>query len=51
MRVDIEANLKSYRRGIAIGYCVGYVDNEVAVSADFLIGIPDILNEFKPKTK
>ena len=48
MRVDIEANLKSYRRGIAIGSAVGYVDGEVAVSADFLIGIPDVLNQYKP---
>ena len=49
MRVDIEAELKSYRRGIAIGSAVGYVDGETAVSADFMIGIPDVLNTFKPK--
>ena len=49
MRVDIEANLKSYRRGLAIGSAVGYVDGEEAVSAEFLIGIPDVLNQFKPK--
>jgi 3-hydroxyacyl-[acyl-carrier-protein] dehydratase len=49
MRVDIEATLKSYRRGIAIGSAVGYVDGAVAVSADFMIAIPDVLNQFKPK--
>lgn len=49
MRVNIEANLKSYRRGLAIGSAVGYVDGEEAVSAEFLIGIPDVLNQFKPK--
>ena len=49
MRVDIEATLKSYRRGMAIGSAVGYVDGEVAVSADYVIGIPDIINQFKPK--
>lgn len=49
MRVDIVADLKSYRRGIAIGSAVGYVDGETAVSADFMIGIPDVLNEFKPR--
>jgi 3-hydroxyacyl-[acyl-carrier-protein] dehydratase len=49
MRVDIEATLKSYRRGIAIGSSIGYVDGEVAVSADFMIAIPDVLNQFKPK--
>lgn len=51
MRVDIEATLKSYRRGMAIGSAVGYVDGEVAVSADYVIGIPDVLNQFKPKAK
>ncbi len=50
MRVDIVATLKSYRRGIAIGSSVGYVDGEVACLADFMIGIPDILNGFKPKS-
>ena len=50
MRVDIVADLKSYRRGIAIGSAVGYVAGEIAVSADFMIGIPDVLNEFKPRT-
>jgi 3-hydroxyacyl-[acyl-carrier-protein] dehydratase len=49
MRVDIEAKLKSYRRGIAIGTSTGYVDGELAVSSDFMVAIPDVLNQFKPK--
>ena len=49
MRVDIEAKLKSYRRGIAVGSSVGYVDGELAVSAEFMIGIPDVINQYKPK--
>ena len=49
MRVEIEAVLKSYRRGMAIGSAVGYVNGEVAVSADFVIGIPDVLNQYRPK--
>lgn len=48
MRVDMEAGLKSYRRGIAIGTCVGYVKGEVACSIELIIGIPDIINKFNP---
>lgn len=50
MRVDIEAKLKSFRRGLAIGSAVGLVDGEIAVSAEFMIGIPDVINQYKPKT-
>lgn len=48
MRVDMEAELKSYRRGIATGTCVGYVDGEVACSIELIIGIPDVINKFNP---
>ncbi len=51
MRVDLEADLKSYRRGIAIGSCVGYVDSEIACSIDLIVGIPDVLNKFNPALK
>lgn len=49
MRVDLHAELKSYRRGIAIGSCIGYVDGEEACSVELMVGIPDVLNQFKPK--
>lgn len=49
MRVDLHAELKSYRRGIAIGSCVGYVNGEEACSVELMVGIPDVLNQFKPK--
>ena len=49
MRVDLQAELKSYRRGIAIGSCVGYVNGEEACSVELMVGIPDVLNQFKPK--
>ena len=47
-RLDIQAELKSYRRGLAKGYSIGYIDGEVACSVELVIAIPDILNEFKP---
>ena len=49
MRVDLHAELKSYRRGIAIGSCVGYVNREEACSVELMVGIPDVLNQYKPK--
>lgn len=47
-RLDIQAELKSYRRGLAKGTSVGYINGEVACSAELVIAIPDILNQFKP---
>lgn len=49
MCVDLHAELKSYRRGIAIGSCVGYVNGEEACSVELMVGIPDVLNQYKPK--
>jgi 3-hydroxyacyl-[acyl-carrier-protein] dehydratase len=48
-RLDIHAELKSYRRGLAKGISVGYINGEFACSAELVIAIPDILNEFKPE--
>lgn len=48
-RLDIEAVLKSYRRGLAQGSATGYVKGETACCADLVIAIPDILNQFKPR--
>ncbi len=47
-RLDIQAELKSYRRGLAKGTSVGYINGEVACSAELIIAIPDVLNEFIP---
>jgi len=42
------ANLKSFKRGLAKGNAVGYVDDELAVSADFTVIVPDVFNKFFP---
>ena len=48
-RLEIEAELHSFRRGIARGSGIGYVKGEIACSADFVICIPDILEQYLPK--
>ncbi|UJB33828.1 3-hydroxyacyl-ACP dehydratase FabZ [Chromobacterium sp. Beijing] len=45
----IEASLKSFKRGIAIGSAESFVDDEPACSAEFVVAVPDILDQFKPK--
>lgn len=46
----IEATLKAFKRGIAIGSAESFVDDEPACSAEFVVAVPDILNQFKPKS-
>lgn len=48
-RLEIEATLKSYRRGLAKGSSLGRVNGELACSVDLVIVIPDVLEEFRPK--
>ena len=46
--LNIEATLTSFRRGIAIGNAVSFVNGEIACSAEFVVTVPDILNKYKP---
>ena len=48
--LQINATLKSFKRGIAIGFAESYVENELACSAEFIVSVPAILDQFKPKT-
>lgn len=45
----IEATLETFKRGIAMGSAESFVDEEPACSAEFVVAVPDILNQFKPK--
>lgn len=47
-RLDITAELYSYNRGIARGKSTGYVNGEFANQCEFIVGIPDIINKYKP---
>lgn len=48
-RLDIESKVDSWKRGIAKGSGIGYINGKVACSADFVICIPEILEQYKPK--
>ena len=47
----IEATLKSFKRGIATGYAESTVDGEAACRAEFVVAVPDVLDQYKPSTK
>ncbi len=48
-RLDIYAELESFKRGIAKGHVKSFVDGEPACSARYVIAIPDVLDLYKPK--
>ena len=50
-RLEIRATLDSFKRGIAKGSAASFVGDEIACSADFLITLPDVLENFKPRKK
>lgn len=50
-RIDVEADLTYFRRGLAKGTSKGYVDGELACEAELVIAIPDIMNQFRPKSR
>ena len=49
--LKVTAKLESLSKGIAKGNAKGFVDNEFACSASFIIAIPDVLNLYVPKFK
>ena len=50
-RLEIVADLKSFRRGLAIGKSEGYINGELAVSLELEVAIPDVMNQFIPGKK
>lgn len=48
-KLDIESELKSYRRGLAIGTSKGFINGELACKIELVIAIPDILTQFIPQ--
>ncbi|MEI8348357.1 MAG: 3-hydroxyacyl-ACP dehydratase FabZ family protein [Pseudomonadota bacterium] len=47
--LHIEAQLDSLKRGIAKGSSEGSVDGVIACSAEFIVSIPDVFANFKPR--
>lgn len=48
-RIDIEATLDSYNRGLAKGRVVGYINGEIACQIELVVAVPDIMTQFTPK--
>lgn len=50
-RLDIEAELTSWKRGIGIGPARGYVDGKLVCEAEFKICIPEIMQQYTPRLR
>ena len=50
-RLDIEAQLQSFRRGLAKGISTGYVDGMVTCKAELEIAIPDVMAAYRPPSR
>lgn len=50
-RLELEARIVSWKRGICKGIGVGKVDGEIACEAEMMISIPDIFKSYLPKRK
>ena len=50
-KLDIVAELESYKRGIAKGISSGFINGQLACIAELIIAIPDILNNFLNQKK
>lgn len=50
-RLDIEAFVKKYTRGVGIGVAKGYVNGELACEAETKLVIPCVFNQYRPLSK
>ena len=50
-RLDMEAELLSFKRGIGKGVARGYVDGELACELEASIVVPCIFEKFKPQSR
>ena len=48
-RLDMEAEIISFKRGLCKGKVQGFVDGVLACELESTIIIPDVFNQFKPK--
>ena len=47
-RLDIEAKLESYHRGLAKGVSVGSINGQFACQVELVVAIPDVMKRFIP---
>lgn len=50
-RLDIEAEMHSFKRGLAKGFARGTVNGEPACEAELEIAIPDVMTQFRPASR
>lgn len=50
-RLDLETNIKSYKRGLANCHGSAYLNGDLACSADFVLMLADELEKFRVKVK
>lgn len=50
-RLDVKATLESFKRGLAKGKCLGYVNEILSCEAEFMVNIPDQMSIFTPKIR
>lgn len=48
-RVNIVASLYSYKRGLAKGLSIGYVEGEIACQLELTVAVPDVMTAFIPR--
>lgn len=48
-RLDVKAELTSYRRGLAQGIVKSFVGDEPACELELVVAVPDIMTQFRPK--
>ena len=48
-RLDIEAELQSFNRGLARGWAEGRVEGRLACRAELTIGLPRVIEQYAPK--
>jgi len=44
------AELKRFKRGLAYGTVISKCEDEIVCSGEFIVSLPDLLNNFKPKS-
>ena len=47
----INSELSSFKRGIAIGKAAGYIEEDFACSAEFMVSLPNAFDKLVPKKK
>lgn len=48
-RLDVKAEVKSWKRGIASGVVEGFVNGNIVVKASLRFVVPDIMENYRPK--